>query len=189
MDAMNRYLAVLAALLLGAAGFAFAQDATRTLSAGETRFLQKAAADGLAEVELGTLAQEKAMRDEVRQFAARMVADHRKANESLMEIAGAKRVQLPTQPDARHRRHAERLRKLSGPDFDRAYMKLMLDDHKDAVKDFERQTRSARDSDVRDFASRTLLTLRDHLGAARGTYDATLGTKRTGDRETGSKKP
>ncbi len=176
---------IVAALALGVATGAVSKE----LSAGEERFLKQAAADGLAEVQLGRLAQDKALREEVKQFAAQMVADHGKANEELMGIAASRRVKLPTEPDGKQRRSLERLGKLLGPDFDRAYMKMMVDDHRKDVKEFERQAKSARDPEVRDFAARTLATLRGHMDAARATYDTTLGSKRTGERETGSKKP
>ncbi|HYC37935.1 MAG TPA: DUF4142 domain-containing protein [Usitatibacter sp.] len=174
------------AVLAFAAGTAWAQDA---LSRAEARFLEKAAEHGLAEVALGRLAQEKAMRDEVRQFADRMVADHSKANESLMEVAAANRVQLPTQLAERDQRELDKLRKLVGPEFDRAYMKRMLDDHRKDVKEFERQAKDAKNEEVRDFAARTLLVLQSHHAAAKGTFDLANAPRRTGDRMAGSSKP
>ena len=173
--------------LLGAlAMFLACGTAAAALSSGESRFLRDAAASGHAEVALAQLAQQKALREEVKQFAARMLEDHRKANASLTELAGAKQVDLPAAPPEDHRKHRERLDKLVGPEFDRAYMKMMVEDHEKAVKNFERQAKSAKDSDVRDFAARNLPTLKGHLAAARGTYD--LSARRHGERETGSKR-
>src|SRR5436309_1341649 len=116
---MKTPLQVFAAIVTGLALGAAAQG-TKIVSGADARFLQKAAADGLAEVELGQIGTDKAMRDEVKQFATRMVADHRKANEDLMELAASKGVQLPTEVDAKHRKVLDKLRGLSGPDFDRA---------------------------------------------------------------------
>lgn len=179
---------LVAAMVLGSAGFAVAQEG-RVISSSEARFLQKAAGESLAGAKLGRLAQQKALRDEVRQFADRMVAEHRRNGEALMELSAAKRVPLPTQLEAKQRRDLERLQKLAGPDFDRAYMRLMLEEHRRAVKDFSRHAKGARDPDVREFAEQSLATLKDHRAAARATYDLALASKRSAERETGSKRP
>ena len=163
-----------------------AAGAKGVLVRAEAGFLKQAGEHGLAEVELGRLGQEKGLHEEVKAFAARMVADHGKANEELMGLAASKGVQLPTAPDRKHQRDLERLRKPAGPDFDRAYMKHMVDDHRRDVRDFERMAKNARDVDVREFASRQLVVLRAHLQAAQATHDLVQGSKRTGDRGTGS---
>ena len=178
-------LRAVAALALGAAATAGAQQ---TVSSADAGFLKKAAQAGLAEVQLAELAQRKALHEEVKQFADRMVADHRKANEDLMGLAASKRVPLPTEVDDKHRKELGRLEKLVGPDFDRAYMKMMVDDHGRVVRDFEHQAKSARDAEVREFAAKTLPVLQGHLSAAKATYDITLAPKRTGERGTGSTK-
>ena len=159
-----------------------------SLTMGQDKFLKKAAEHGMAEVELGNLAREKAMRDEVKQFAERMVADHTKANAEVQALAASNGVKLPTQPDRDHRKDLEKLRGLSGPDFDREYMKHMLKDHKDDVEDFRKQADSKKPNDVNRFAAKTLPVLEEHLRMAQATYDIAKTGQRTGDRETGSKK-
>lgn len=154
----------------------------------DTKFMQKAASDGLAEVQLGQLAKERGMSDEVKSFANRMVADHGKANEELKSLAAAKGVTLPTDTDKKHKRKMEKLSKLSGPDFDRAYMKDMVKDHKEDVSAFRKEAKKSKDADVQKFAQSTLPTLEEHLAMAQKTRDVVQGSKRTGDRETGSTK-
>ena len=183
-------LASVAVIALASSAWAQAPNpGPGSLGRGEAGFLTKAGEHGLAEVELGRLAQERGLREEVKSFGARMVADHGKANEELSRIAAAKRVELPTAPDKKHQRRLEDLRKQSGPDFDRAFMRRMVDDHREDVRDFERQAKNARDADVREFASRQVPVLRSHLESAQATYDLTQGSKRYGKRETGSTKP
>src|SRR6478752_6602078 len=60
----------------------------------------------------------------------------------------------------------DRLSKLSGEQFDRVYMQLMVRDHRKDVSDFRKQSTSAKDADVKSFASQTLPTLEDHLKMA-----------------------
>ena len=190
MKRLIQRVAGVALLAIASAAWAQAPKPERgALARGESAFLKKAAEHGLAEVELGRLGQELGMHEEVKAFGARMVADHGKANEELARIAAAKGVELPAAPDKKHQRKLEDLRKQAGPDFDRAYMRHMLEDHREDVRDFERQAKSARDADVREFATRQLTVLRSHLQAAQATYDLSLGSKRHGKRETGSTKP
>jgi len=159
-----------------------------TLPHGDASFLKKAAAHGAAEVQVARLARDKAMRDEVKQFANRMVEDHTKANDQVTALASSNNVQLPTGPDKEHGKKMRKLEKLSGPDFDREFMHLMVEDHEDAVKDFKHEAKTKHPNDVTKFAQATLPTLEDHLAAARATYDIAAAYKRSGDRETGSKR-
>ena len=159
-----------------------------SVSSGERKFMQKAASDGLAEVQLGTLAKEKAASDEVKSFANRMVTDHGKANDQLKSLAASKGVALPADTDKDHKKKMDKLGKLTGPDFDRAYMKEMVKDHKKDVSAFRKQAKSAKDADVKSFAAQTLPTLQEHLAMAQKTSDVVQGSKRTGNRETGSTK-
>ncbi|HUP96452.1 MAG TPA: DUF4142 domain-containing protein [Usitatibacter sp.] len=146
------------------------------LAGDERKFVEKAAMHGMAEVELGKLAQQKASNEQVKQFGSRMVQDHGKANDELKKIAGTKNVTLPSGPDKAHHRNMERMSKLSGEQFDREYMKHMVKDHKEDVKDFEKQSKGAKDSDIKGFAGKTLPTLQEHLRMAQTTEDAVKGS-------------
>ena len=129
----------------------------------DKHFLVKAAEGGMTEVELGQIAQQKASSPDVKQFGQHMVADHSKANEELKGIAQQKGVSIPTKLDTRHQAAVDRLNKLSGPDFDRAYVKDMVKDHQKDVAEFERASSSAQDPDVKAFASKTLTVIKEHL--------------------------
>jgi putative membrane protein len=134
-----------------------------TLASADEKFVKEAAQGGQAEVELGRLATTKASRPDVKQFGQRMVDDHSKANMQLMDIVRRKNLSVATELSGKHKSEYDRLSKLSGTEFDRAYVKLMVDDHKKDVSDFEKQASSAKDPDVRSFASETLPTLQQHL--------------------------
>jgi putative membrane protein len=157
-----------------------------TVPRGDAKFLQKAAADGMAEVQLAQLAREKAMREEVKQFAERMAADHGKANEEVKSIASSLNVQLPAGPDRKHEKALEKLKGLSGGDFDRAYMKHMVKDHRADLKEFRHEAKAKNPNEVTQFAARTVPTLQEHLHMAETTYDIAYGPKRSAKRETGS---
>ena len=137
------------------------------LASGDEKFLTKTAQHGKAEVELGTLASEKAAAPSVKEFGARMAADHGKANEELMQLAQQKGVTLPAEPERAHKNARERLSKLTGEKFDREYMQLMVRDHDADVREFDRQSKTARDPDVKAWAGKTLPVLKEHQVKAR----------------------
>jgi putative membrane protein len=144
-------------------------------ASSSTAFIKEAAMGGMAEVELGNLAQERASSDEVKSFAKRMVDDHTKVNEDLEQVAQKKNVTLQKALDAKHKALYDRLSKLSGKAFDRAYMDAMLADHHHDVAAFQREAKSS-DPDVRDFATRSLPTLEQHLASAQ-QVDRTVAGK------------
>ena len=131
----------------------------------------------MAEVELGKLATQKAASDQVKQFGSRMVEDHSKANDELKQIATAKGMTLPTDLDAKHKNEMAKMQKLSGAQFDRAYMDAMVKDHKETVALFRTQSNSGKDSDLKGFAAKTLPHLEEHLKMAQSTDAAVKGAK------------
>jgi putative membrane protein len=139
---------------------------TTNLSSSDRKFIEKAAVGGMAEVQLGKLATQKAGADQVKQFGQRMVDDHSKANDQLKQVASSKNVTLPTDVDKSTKREMDKLSKLSGADFDREYMKNMVSDHKKDVSDFKSEASRAKDPDVKQFAASTLPTLQEHLQLA-----------------------
>jgi len=136
------------------------------LPRADKNFISKAAQGGLAEVQLGQLAAQKASDPQVKQFAQRMVDDHSKANDKLKQVASSKNVTLPTDLPSDAKREEDKLNKLSGAQFDREYMNHMLSDHKKDVSLFRSQAKSGKDSEVKQFASDTLPTLEQHLQMA-----------------------
>jgi putative membrane protein len=129
----------------------------------DRQFLEEAAKGGQAEVALGKLASERAQNDDVKKFARRMVDDHGKANEELADLARDKGLNLPKTADQEHKALQDRLAKLSGPDFDREYVKEMVKDHQKTVKRFQAQAGQTKDEAVKKWVDKTLPTLREHL--------------------------
>jgi putative membrane protein len=141
-------------------------DMAKSLASSDRKFLEQAGQGGVAEVELGKLAVQKAQSKEAKDFAQRMVDDHSKANSQLQQLASKKGLQLPADMDKSSRKEYDKLQKLSGADFDREYMKHMVSDHKKDVKDFQKEAKSTKDGDIKSFVDSTLPTLEDHLKVA-----------------------
>ncbi len=132
----------------------------------DKRFVRDAAEGAMSKVELGKLAQEKGSSDAVKEFGKRMVDDHSKAAEELKQVAAKTNISLPSELPRKTKKAKEKLSKLSGSEFDKAYAKMMLKDHKADVKDFENESKRGNIAEVKEFAAKNLPTLQEHLKLA-----------------------
>ena len=132
------------------------------MSQQDMTFAKEAAVGGMAEVQLGQIAQQNAQDPQVKQFGARMVQDHGKANQELQSIASGQNMQLPQQLDQKHQQLYDRLSRMKGAEFDRAYMQAMTKDHDADVKAFRREAQTSRDPQLKQFAEQTLSVIEQH---------------------------
>jgi putative membrane protein len=146
------------------------------VTGGDLAFMNDAAPGGMAEVELGKMAASKSQNAEVKAFGQKMVEDHSKAGEELKQLATQKKVMLPTDVMPAHKQLMEKLSKLSGADFDSAYVTAMVEAHEKDVAAFENVSKTAADADVKAFATKTLPTLKMHLEMIKGMADK-MGVK------------
>jgi putative membrane protein len=149
------------ALLCMALAFPLAASAAD--STPDESFYKKAAEGGIAEVELGKLAQEKSSNASVKEFGGMMVMDHSAANEKLKVIAASKKVKLPTTPSVAQMAAKTKLQLLSGNTFDESYIKGMIQDHEEDIKEFQKEATSGQDPEAKAYAAATLPTLQTHL--------------------------
>jgi putative membrane protein len=129
----------------------------------DATFYKKAAEGGMAEVELGKLAQDKSPTASVKEFGAMMVTDHSAANDKLKVIAAKKNIKLPTSPSVGQMATKTKLEVLSGNAFDKSYIKGMVEDHQEDIKEFQTEATSGQDADAKAYAAATLPTLKAHL--------------------------
>ena len=144
----------------------------------DRKFVLDAARGNESEIQLGKLAIGEASTDVVRQFAQRMVRDHTRANDQLGILASNKNVPIPISVPRKQRARFIRLSRLTGPDFDRAYMREMVADHQHHVAQFRRQIRVTKDPDIRAWATRMLPILEQHLSLARSVNRAVNGPEK-----------
>jgi putative membrane protein len=126
------------------------------LSDKDRQFIQAAANGGAGEVADGKVAEERGQSAEVKKIGARMVADHSKANNELVELAKKKGLSIDISKG--------KPRNFTSARFDGQYLASMEKDHEMDIKAFEREASSGDDADLKAFASRTLPTLKAHLG-------------------------
>jgi putative membrane protein len=132
----------------------------------DQEFVTKASAAGLAEVNLSQLATTRSRNAAVREFAQRMVVDHGKANRELLDMANRQQLTLAKTMDDKHQKMFEKLSKLDGAEFDRTYMDGMVKDHEEAVKLFTDESKNGKNDALKEWAGKTLPTLKKHLEMA-----------------------
>jgi len=135
-------------------------------------FAAKAAAGNLAEIEMGNLAIKNGKSKRVKNFGLMMIKDHGKANTKLMAMAAAKKLGLPTEPGVDEQKMLADLAKKSGNDFDKAYVNMMIEDHKNDVSDFTSASTKTQDPDIKAYAKKTLPVLQKHLDAINAIHDS-----------------
>lgn len=147
-----------------------AKTSSVPVDADSKDFVMKAASGGMMEVELGKVAQQKAQDPRVKNFGQMMVDDHSKANDELKGIASSKNIMIPDKMMDDHQKHVDEMSKKSGKDFDKAYMDMMLNDHKEDIGDFKKASENSKDADIKGFAGKTLPVLQKHLDSAQAIH-------------------
>jgi putative membrane protein len=141
-------------------------NATPVDETGST-FLVRVANSGLTEVELTSMAQQKAVSQSVKDLAAMLHKDHMALNEQVKTLAGQKNITLPTVVSDDKKKDIEDLRAKTGNEFDRTFINMIIKAHESSIESFEKAMNDAKDADVKSFADKTLPTLRAHLQAAK----------------------
>jgi Predicted outer membrane protein len=144
----------------------YADRSTSSVSAADQEFAKKAAQGGMAEVELGRLAQRQGTSAHVKDFGKMLVEDHTKANNDLKDVAAKENITLPTDVSSEQRQNIDRLSKYSGAKFDREFLKDSVTDHREDISEFEKEANNGHDQALKSFASDKLPTLRKHLQMA-----------------------
>jgi len=137
-----------------------------SVSKDDATFVVNTANANMTEIQLGQLAQQKGTMKDVKDYGAMMEKDHTAAGEKLKAIATQKNITLPATISNDMQKNVDDLQKKTGKDFDKAYISMMVDDHKKVISQFEDESKKGSDADIRAFADSTLHTLRHHLQEA-----------------------
>lgn len=125
---MKLYAAALAtALAATAATSLFAQG----FSDKDKTFLKDAAGDNLGEIKSAELALKTTKNPQIREFAQKMITDHKALYAGMKPVAAKAGVTLPTSPSLSSDASYLKLKVLTGEAFDKAYVKGQVSDHHD----------------------------------------------------------
>ena len=161
------------------------------INRADEKLMAEIAQANLAEISTAKLAQQKSQNDQVKSFAQKMVDDHTKALDELKQLAQAKGVILPTEPGRQQKAIEKRLSSLSGDKFDKQYLEQAGDrSHKDTHQLLKRASNKAQDTDLKNYASKTLSVVESHQQMAeeteRSLKSSSHGKSGAGSSESGS---
>lgn len=125
-------------------------------------FVKEAASGGMWEVRSSQFVADKNVSQETKQFAQRMIKDHSAANERLMALAKAQNIAVPETMMDKHQKMYDQLTGLTGKELETKYHQLQAQAHEESLLLFSRAEKSLQDGDLKQFASTTLPTLREH---------------------------
>jgi putative membrane protein len=141
---------------------AFSQNTTNA-SASDKKFVHSALEGGNAEVKLGQLAAQKGNSEDVKQFGQKMVDDHTKLGEQMKQIAQKEGISVPDGIPAKDKALETKLNSLSGEEFDKAYIKAMVKDHRKDLSEFKKEASSGNDTSIKDAANQGSQIISEHL--------------------------
>lgn len=133
----------------------------------DDKFVIKALESDTAEITLGKIATERASMEEVKKFGQKMVADHTKSRKELIAILHKKDLKVKLGVTDKQAKQIRELQTKTGKEFDRAYMKKMVQDHEKALSLYKNEAKKGKDEELREFASKTAPIIEDHLKMAR----------------------
>ena len=136
-------------------------------AAADVAFYEQATEGGLAEIEAGKLAQQKATSPAIRNFAATMVTAHSKTNDELKAIASKQGVAVPAKPAINDAAKLKVIESLPGERFDSAYVKAQVADHEKMLALLQKEISVGSDKEAQAFAMKVLPDVKMHLAMAR----------------------
>ncbi|NOJ40042.1 DUF4142 domain-containing protein [Bradyrhizobium australiense] len=153
-------------MLPGTKQSASSVPAPRQTNPPDQAFIHSATVGGLAEVELGKLAAQKATGRAVKEFAQQMSRDHSAANDRLSTIVKAVGIAPPERLDEEHKAMQVRLQQSDGAQFDHSYIQGQIIEHQKTAQLLEYEIGSGENAELKDFASDLLPTVLGHLRMA-----------------------
>ena len=129
----------------------------------DKQFVQKAAAGGLFEVKMGQLAADKATSPDVKQFGEKMVTDHTALNDEMKPIAEKMSITPPDQLEAKDQAMYDKLSALSGQDFDKEYLRMMVMDHRNDQREFRHEAQTTSDPQLKEVVMKGEKAITEHL--------------------------
>ena len=153
--------------------------------------MREMAYSNLAEIETGKIALSQSKNEQVRSFAQKMIDDHMQSQKELEQLAQAKGVTLPTEPDRKHKAAAKKLGALQADKFDKKYIAQGgMSDHRNSHRLLERAQTRASDPDLKALATKMTPIVEQHLTMAQdvsgakssssGASGASSGTSKSG---------
>ncbi|MBN8668660.1 MAG: DUF4142 domain-containing protein [Chitinophagales bacterium] len=136
-------------------------------------FLVRAANATMTEIQLTQLAMDKSSLSSIRSLSKELKKDHQEMNDEIKRLARERNIALPDMVSNESEKDLTDLRQRSGNDFDKEFIKEIIDRHDESIRLYENAVSKGDAPEVRDFASKCLPALRSHRDKAKDLQDKT----------------
>jgi putative membrane protein len=149
---------------------------TNAVSGADKDFVLQAEKDNIQQRVLGNMAQEKSQNSAVKEYGKMLVKDDNGALQKLVVVMKKYGLHQPKGLPEERSEAVKEVQGLSGPDFDKKFVSIMIADNQKAISTFRHQAATTQNADVRDYAKNQLSTLEKHLKDAQD-LQSKLGSK------------
>ncbi len=130
---------------------------------GDQQFVSKTLENGMAEVEMGQLAAQKSESPDVKEYGQKIAQVHEQIGDQLKPVAKKLGASEPRGPSRKDKKEIANMQTLSGPSFDAAFVKAMMKDQQDDIKDFKAEAKDGHVAAVQQWAKDDEPVLSQHL--------------------------
>jgi len=128
------------------------------------------------EIEMAKLAKENSSSPQVKKFSDRIIDDHKKGDDMVIDLAKRKNIDIKAEDSKmdqspgpmmkEHQETMEKLKSLKGAEFDREYAKAMVKDHEKVIGHLTAARTRVKDPDITALIDKLMPTLKEHLAMA-----------------------
>lgn len=126
-------------------------------------FVVNTMAASYAEVEIARLAINRSADNEVISIAKKLEADHTEILGALKSYAVTKEIEIPLAETDEQKQERNKLAEKDAANFDEELCEVWMEDHKEAVNDFEKRIEKTEDPELKSWISNTLPTLKSNV--------------------------
>lgn len=159
-------LPIVLLIVAGIAYMTLAEEDPSTLSSADKAFLLETADMRMMDWAQGNLAAENTQSRKYQQYGKRLMKDQDALMQEIKSIAAAKNLTLPSEISMKKAEELNRMKSISGQTFERRFRRMIIKDHKRDIDYFKKALESS-DTQIRDFATRYLPLVEEHLELAR----------------------
>lgn len=141
------------------------------IASSDYNFTMNASKSGLMVVKLGELVQTNSSSEEVKTLSKNMVTYHQKVNKELKSLADQRGIFLVAGLNEKQQKNYKKLSEMKGEEFDKAYVKSVIKEHKDVSEDYKKIANKGVDPEIKKWASITLPTINEQLKISENTLE------------------
>lgn len=131
-------------------------------SEDKAEFFVEAVSGNYGEIKLAQLAQQRSSDKQIKEIAKTLEADHTAALEELKTLASSKAISIPTEEPDKTKDLIKDLSDDKPADFDKAWVKAMMDKHEKTINSYEKELNDSKDEALKAWITKVLPIIRTH---------------------------